>query len=113
MNYNYLIKNTIIYLLITIFIVIILVKIYYLKSTIREGKKCCKIPKPKMPKIPNPKDLVNDAIDAGEDIGKQALEEAARLTEQLNFANALEELVKPLQKLVSTANNTLKSLKDF
>ena len=39
MNYNYLIKNTIIYLLILIFIVIILLKIYYFKTTIGEGIK--------------------------------------------------------------------------
>ena len=124
MNYIYLNKNVIIYLLIFIFTVIILLQIYYFKPTIREGKKCCKIPKPKPPKLPSPSKIVNDVKkgaediggeigEAGEDFAKAAEEAAKKLAEELNFANALKELIEPLLKLVNTTTNTLKSLKDF
>jgi hypothetical protein len=141
MNYFYLNKKYIIYLLILFFIFINLTNIYYYYYTFREGflRKLKK----------GVTEVVNTVEDTGVDFTQQAAEEAQRkkeqlereaaeakrkaeeelerqaaelerqaeearrLAEKLEIQNALEKLIEPIINLKNIINNTLDFLKEF
>jgi excinuclease UvrABC nuclease subunit len=112
MNYIYLNKNIIINLLIFTFTIIILFQIYRVKTISREGLKV----KIKKPKIPSPKDLVNEARKAAEEAAeaaRKAAEEAARLAELEKIRQLFMQFIKGLDNLFDSTTNTLNFIKNF
>jgi len=112
MNYIYLNKNIIINLLIFTFTIIILFQIYRVKTTIREGAKI----RIKKPKLPNPKDLVNEAKKAAEkaaEEARKAAEEVARLAELQRISQLFMQFIKGLDNLFDSTTNTLNFIKNF
>ena len=139
MNRYKIYKNTIIYLLLGIFMVIILSQIYYVKNNIKEGKSVFRKIKKGVSKAVNTvsdaakeaeeaarreaeeaarqaeeaaRRQAEEAARAAEEAARQAAEEArrqaeeaARLAEQLNIANALNDLMRSLVSFKNVALN--------
>jgi hypothetical protein len=120
MNYFYLNKKYIIYLLILFFIFINLTNIYYYCYTFREGLNLRKLKK-------GVTGVVDKVEDKGVDFTQQAAaeaqrqaaelerqaEEARRLAQELEIQNALAKLIEPIINLKNIINNTLDFLKEF